>query len=197
MSPLLGERERVRARQCSDCIVTAKRRRRAGFTLVEILVSGAIGVVIVGGLVAVELYGNFSFAALYNYVSLNEQSHLALDKMSQKIRQTTSMTSYGTNSVSFTNGVAGTTLSYTYDPNAKTLTEIASGQTNILLTGCNSLVFYMYQRNPIQSNYTQVVATNAAQCKLLQVEWNCSRNVYTNQTNETELMESAKIVIRN
>jgi hypothetical protein len=181
-----------------ECKITSTERRgRGGFTLVEMMVSASLGLLIVGGLVAVQLYGNFSFASLYNYTSLSNQSHVALDKMTLKIRQTSSLTSFTSNSISFTNSVAGNTLTYTYSPNSKTLTEIYAGATNVLLTGCNSLTFAMYQRNPISNSWDQVVATNAAQCKLLQVEWNCSRSLYASQTNESEVMESSKIVIRN
>jgi len=183
-----------------ECKITSTERRkcgRSGFTIVEMMVSASIGVVIVGGLVAVQLYGNFSFASLYNYTALNNQSHVALDKMTMRIRQTSSLTSFSTNSISFTNSIATNTLTYTYSPNNKTLTEIYAGATNVLLTGCNSLTFSMYQRNPISNSWDQVVATNAAQCKLLQVEWNCSRSLRAGQTNESEVMESSKIVIRN
>lgn len=181
-----------------ECKITStKRRQSSAFTVIEMVLGGAIGVVIIAGLMAVQLFGNFSLANLYNYVTLNNQSHVALDKMTRNIRQTSSMTSYTTNSIAFTNGIAGTTLSYTFDPNARTLTEVSAGQTNVLLKGCNSLTFYMYQRNPIQGSFNQVAATNAAQCKLLQVVWTCSRSLWANQTNETEVMESSKIVIRN
>jgi Tfp pilus assembly protein PilW len=181
-------------------IISTKRRHCAGVTLVEMMVAGSIGIIIVGSLVMVQLFVNQSFATLYNYVQLDSQSHLALDGMSKQIRQASAMTAFATNDISFTNSIAGGTLRYTYDSNARTLTSIISNgtvQTNVLLTGCDSLTFSMYQRNPIASNFNQVVATNVAQCKLLQVQWSCSRSLFTSQTNETESMLSAKIVLRN
>jgi Tfp pilus assembly protein PilW len=184
-----------------ECRITSiKRRRCAGLTLIEMMVAGSIGVIILGSLVMVQLFANESFATLYNYITLDSQSELALGGMSKQIRQASAMTSFATNDVTFTNSITGGTVRYTYDPYAQTLKAITSNatvQTNILLTGCNSLTFSIYQQNPIASNFNQVVATNAALCKLLQVQWSCSRFVYSNQPNQTESMQSAKIVLRN
>jgi hypothetical protein len=161
------------------------------------LVAGTIGLFLVATLVMVQLFANETFASLYSYVDLDNQSHVALDGMSKQIRQASAMTAFASNDITFTNSVLATTLRYTYDPNARTLTATTPTLTNVVLKGCNSLLFSIYQRNPIQSNFDQVVATNAAQCKLLQVQWSCSRSLYAGQTNETEAMQSAKIVIRN
>ncbi len=181
-----------------ECKITSTRRRRcAGVTLIEMMVAGVIGLFIVATLVMVQLFTAQSFASLYNYVDLDNQSHVALDGMSKQIRQASAMTAFASNDITFTNGILGTTLRYTYDSNARTLSAITPTLTNIILKGCDSLLFSIYQRNPIQSNFNQFVATNAAQCKLLQVQWSCSRSLYANQTNETEVMQSAKIVIRN
>jgi Prokaryotic N-terminal methylation motif len=181
-----------------ECKITfTNRRRSAGVTLIEMMVAGSIGVIVVGSLVMVQLFANESFASLYNYQKLDGQSHLALEGMTKQIRQASAMTAFATNDVTFTNAIVGGTIRYAYDPVAQTLSSITSSQTNVLLQGCSSLLFSMYQRNPTQSNFNQVVATNAAQCKLFQVQWTCFSSVYNNQTNETEAMLSAKIVLRN
>ncbi|MDB6122939.1 MAG: hypothetical protein JWQ71_1932 [Pedosphaera sp.] len=189
-----------------ECKITSTksvtRRGRAAFTLMEMVVTGSIGLLILLSLGAVQMYSSRSFAAQYNYVDLNNQSHHALDKISQMIRPTARMTAFATNDITFTY-INGNTIRYTYSPTARTLTQIASGTnaastTNtILLRGCDWLKFSMYQRNPINGSFNQVVATNVASCKLLQVQWSCSRSLFAKQTNETEVMESAKIVIRN
>ncbi len=181
-----------------ECKITfTKRRRCAGVTLIEMMVAGTIGLIVVAILVMVQLFANQSFASLYNYVDLDNQSHLALDGMSKQIRQANAMTAFASNDITFTNSILASTLRYTYNPSARTLSLITPTLTNVILTGCDSLLFSIYQRNPIQSNFNQFAATNAAQCKLLQVQWSCSRNLYAFQTNETEVMQSAKIVIRN
>jgi hypothetical protein len=181
-----------------ECKITStKRRRCAGFTIAEMLVAGSIGLLIIGGVVLLQMYSSRSFAAQYNYVDLNNQSHMALDKMSQKIRQTGGMISFATNDVTFTNNMTGGTLRYFYKSDKRTLSEVYNSKTNVILKGCDWLLFAMYQRNPISNSFDQVVSTNPSTCKLLQVEWSCSRNLAAKQTNETEVMESAKIVLRN
>src|SRR3954465_6901969 len=98
-----------------ECKITSTRRRRcAGFTLMEMAVAGSIGLLILLSLGAVQMYSSRSFAAQYNYVDLNNQSHQALDKMSKHIRQTAGMTAFSTNDITFTNSIRGFKLRYTY-----------------------------------------------------------------------------------
>lgn len=181
-----------------ECKITyTKRRRCAGVTLIEMLFASAIGVIVVGTLVMVQLFANGSFASLYNYVTLDKQSLMALDTISRQVRQASAMTSFATNDVSFTNSVGGYGCRYVFDPSATTLTGITNGVTNILLTNCNSLTFSIFTQAPQQTNFSGYVATNAAQAKMLQIQWNCSKYLHRGQTNQTEEMQSARIVMRN
>ena len=87
------------------------------------------------------------------------------------------------------------TLSFIYDPAAKQLTRVKGAQTDVLLTGCDSLTFSIYQRTPVPGSFDQYPATLAT-AKLVQVQWLCSRPLYYNSLQNTESMQSAKIVIR-
>lgn len=170
-------------------------RRRAGMTLMELMVATAIGSIVMTAVASLSFYTARSFAALSNYVDLDQKSRNALDRMSQKIRQASGVTSYSSNAVSllYTNG---STLSYAYDSSARTLTESLAGTTNNLLTECDALVFEAFARNPVGGTFDQFPATNdTATIKLLQVSWTCSRTILGAKVN-TESVQSAKIVIR-
>ena len=173
------------------------RAHEAGLTLIEMMVSLTLGIMILATVGMVELYSNQSFASLYNYATLDNQSHLALDKMSQQIRGGGPMISFSNTCLTFTNFNGSGTISYLYDSNAQTLSCISSGQTNILLQNCKSLAFGMYQRTPVQGSFTMVTATNIADCKLLRVQWSCAKSLWQGQTNESETMNSASIILRN
>ncbi len=172
-----------------------KARRRAGMTLVELMVATGIGSIVMTAVASLSFYTARSFAALSNYVELDQKSRNALDHMSQKIRQAYGVTSFSSSAVSmlYTNG---STLSYTYSPTAKTLTETVGSDSTTLLTECDALVFEAFARNPIGGTFNQFPATNeTTTIKLLQVSWTCSRTIMGDKVN-TESVQSAKIVIR-
>ncbi len=177
-------------------IKAGKRRLRTGFTLVELMVTVAIGSIVLGGLAALMFYTGRSFAALVNYVDLDSYSRNALDTMSREIRQTRRLVSGTSTRLEFEDFDGGS-LIYEYNADARTLTRTRNGVTNAepLLKECNFLQFSMYQRNPVNGKYDQYPTATAAQCKLVQLRWICSRDLIKSRRN-TESVQSAKIVIR-
>jgi len=59
----------------------------AAFTLVEVMMASGIGLMALLVIMLLSLYSSRSFAAIANYVDMDERSQLALDKMSREIRQ--------------------------------------------------------------------------------------------------------------
>lgn len=164
-------------------------------TLVEILISTGIGVLAMTAICSFYFFSNRSFAAQYNYVDMDQFSHKALDQLSQQIRQVKALTEFSTNRLVFTDYDDGT-LSFTFDPTAKTLVRAKGAQRDVLLVGCDSLTFSIFQRNPVAGTYDQYPTADVATCKLIQVQWLCSRQLFGNVQLNTESMQSAKIVIR-
>ena len=173
-----------------------RRRRHFGFTLMELMVAVGIGSVLLLGLAGLMFYTGRSFAALANYVDLDAYSRTALDTMSREIRQTNRLIS-GTDTRLEFEDFDGKTLVYEYNADERTLTRTRDGVTDPepLLRECNFLEFTMYQRNPVSGAYDQYPTANAAQCKLVQLRWICSRDLIKAKRN-TESVQSAKIVIR-
>lgn len=179
-----------------ECNVTSTKRRAAAFTLVELLVGLGIGSVVLLVLTQLTFFTGRSFAGLYNYIELDKYSRNALDQMVYKIRQADMMTGYTSNRLDFSYNSTNT-LTYNYDPTARTLTETIGAQSKVLLKGCDLLQFSVFQRNTASGTYDQFPATltnNAA--KLVQLSWTCSRTILGARVN-TESIQSAKIVIRN
>lgn len=171
-----------------------KRTRRAAFTLVELLISVAIASLLMIVCLSLSLYTTRSIASLTESVDLGARSRYAIDRMSQKLRQASSVKSFSPSSVSVV--FKGKTLTYTYDATDKTLVEIDQVSTNTLLDNCEKLTFTLYKRVPITNSFTQFPAgTTVNEAKLIQVSWDTSRSLVGRQSGSAE-MASARIVLR-
>ncbi len=165
------------------------------------LVASAVGGIVLAAVMALAFFSARSFAALTNYVELDNFSRNALDTMSREIRQSDGLVSGDDHQLTFqhrnpTNGQPFT-VSYTYDPSTKQLVRHQSGtaEAKVLLQECDYLRFSIYQRNPIGGTYDQYPTANPDTCKLVQLSWICSRNILGKRAN-TESVQSAKVVIR-
>src|SRR5437867_6294595 len=123
-----------------DCTITSStgatsQARRRGMTLVELMVAIGVGSIVLAALMALTFFSARSFAAVTNYVDLDAKSRNALDKMSQEIRQTDGLATngYSTTQLIFTGTDPvtsnGYTLTFTWDPAAKTLTRTKGAES--------------------------------------------------------------------
>ena len=174
---------------------------QSGFVLSEILVVMGISTILILAITAFTMFSGRSFAAIFNYVDLDDSNRIAMDQLSRDIRQANRVTSFTTNGYSLTletpddsGGVAS--LSYTYDSTARTLTRLKNSVSKVLLHDCDSLHFDIRQRNPIGGSYdVYPVATTISTAKVIDVSWVCSRTIFGRKEN-TESVQTARIVIR-
>jgi hypothetical protein len=145
-------------------------------------------------LASFSLYSARNCASLTNYSELETQSRLALDKMTQQIRQSRGLTSSTSTNIVLTDA-DGAPLEFAYDGGARTLSRRKNGRSEVLLQGCTFLRFSLFQRNPVQGTYDAYPTATPATCKLIQVTWVCARSLLGADAN-TESVQSAKIVIR-
>jgi Tfp pilus assembly protein PilW len=171
------------------------KKNLAGATLAEYLVSIGVSALVLLVVASLSLYSGRSFAGLANYVDLNSTTVLALNRMTQDIRQTAGLTGYTTNRLTFNDGTNRPPLIYEYSPSARALTRVQGSESTVLLKECDSLQFSIYQRTPIAGTYDQYPTANATNCKVVEIKWNCSRAILGAKLN-TESGQSAKIVIR-
>jgi len=189
-----------------DCTITystaaTKQARRLGMTLVEMMIATGVGSIVLAALMALTFFSARSFAAVANYVDLDARSRNALDKMSQEIRQTDGLAAngYSTTQLIFTGTDPANsntyTLTFTYDPAGKILTRSKGSESQVLLTQCDDLKWYMFQRNMTNGTDEPIPTADVSTCKLIQLTWICSRNIFGKAAN-TESVQSAEIVIR-
>ncbi len=179
-------------------IGTATKKFQRGFTLIEVLVAIAIGSIVLMAILSLGLYSARSFAALTNYVDLDNLSRNALDQMTREIRQADRVmpgSDETTLRIWITPfGGVGREVSYHYDPRSEDVTRIDGGNVEVLLRECFSFSFRYYQRKA-GSDWEALPATTVDTCKQVQIFWKCSRSILDKRAN-TESVQSAKVVIR-
>jgi len=169
-------------------------REQAAFTLVELMVASTLSLLLTTAIATFAFFSTRSFVAMANYTEVNQRSQLALDKMSKEIRQASQLTAFSTNSLTFANA-DGNPLSFTYTPNTRRLERVSEGQTNTLLSDCDSLQFSIYQHT-MKSNSFDCYDANVTDARVIQMNWKSSRDILGKKAT-TESVQSAKIVIRN
>lgn len=184
------------------------RFRRAGFTLVEMLVGMGTASMLIASVVALGMYSTRTFNMVGNYVDLDAQSRHAADILGREIRDSSALLAFSTNNPAYlklTNDTAGVVVTIKYDKNTGTLVMTKTGQTSqTLLTDCNSWTFSLFDRHPAitPTNITFYAATNGAGkldpsfCKVIDLSWECSRTIFGAKFN-TESVQTAQIVLRN
>src|SRR5438309_9172257 len=176
-------------------ITSIKSRRNSAFTLIEVMVASALGLLAMSAVGMLSWFSSRSFAALTNYVALDQTSQLALDKMSREVRQARRLDDYSPTSLTLLD-FDNNPLQFVYDADARTLVRVSGGQTNTLLTGCDFLQFSKYQHTAISNTFDAYEPAYVTNTRLIQVTWMCSRKVLGAKVN-TESVQSAKIALRN
>jgi prepilin-type N-terminal cleavage/methylation domain-containing protein len=173
---------------------TLRRAGRAGFTLVELLIASGLSGLLLVVLLSLSLYTARGFASVTNSIDLNARSRLAIDRIGQKLRQASAVQSYSPTSVTVT--YSGQPLTYSYNPDQRTLVENEAGVSRTLVENCEELRFAFYKRNPVGNSFNQFpVVTSASEAKAIQVSWLCSRTLVGLKSGAAEMV-SAKVVLR-
>jgi len=152
-----------------------------------------VGSLVLTALAAFALYSARFFVTLRNCVDLDGQARLAVDRMSQEIRQADKVVSYDPQKISFALGT--NSITYVYDGEGKTLTRVADNRRTVLLTGCESARFDIYMRQATNAVYETFPTATVDNAKVVQITWNCSRSILGTKQN-TVSMQSAQVVIR-
>src|SRR5882672_7892972 len=166
-----------------------------GMTLPEVMMAVGISSIVVAVVAAFSFFSSRSFAAIGNYVDLDDTSRRAVDVMTKEIRQTKGLSGYETNALTFID-YDDKQLQYIYDPAERKLTRMKDGISSVLLRECENLEFHIYQRTPQPGTNGFYTATDAAHCKLVDMKWRCSRSLLGKKAN-TETVQTAQVVIRN
>ena len=176
-----------------------RRSRQAGWSLPELLITVVIAMIILAAVGVTCAFANRTLDAIGNYADLDRQSSNALNLMARDIRQAGGLTNYTSSALYFTNKADGKLLRYVWNPDRQWLkyTNESTGDVGTLLQGCAALSFTMYQRVPVSgTTMTFNTTTNASLAKVIVLEWTCRRTNFMTLQN-SESVQTAKIVLRN
>ena len=178
-----------------DFKTTSTKRERQAFTLIEVMVASGLAVLVLFVVVILSMFSSRSFAAIANYVQMDQISQMALDKMSREVRQARRVTAVAGDRLAFEDNDRNP-VSFVYNAQDKTLVRIGGGETNIYLKGCDSLSFTNYQGTIISNTFNAYNPAFVTNTRLIKVTWVCSRAIFGARVN-TESVQSAKITLRN
>lgn len=164
-------------------------------TLVEMMIAVTILLFALSAVMVLTLYSARAFAAITNYVDLDQYSRKTLDRMSLEIRQADKLSYYTTNMLVMNINGGTNNLIYLYWPYQRTLVRYRGSEREVLLKECDSLRFDIFDRNTVSNTFDQFPTAVATNAKLVRVSWTCSRTILGSAVN-TESVQSAKIVIR-
>ncbi len=170
------------------------RSAQSGTGLAEAIIAIGITVLIMSALVAITVFSSRSFVTLTNYVELDDYNRVAMDTLTRDLRECNRVTACDTNSLVIEDS-DGFTVTYAYSGGARTLTRTKNSIPKVLLTGCDACSFVLCQRNTITNSYDVFPSATAANAKVVNVAWNCSRDVLGRKAC-TENVQTARIVIR-
>jgi type II secretory pathway component PulJ len=157
--------------------LTNRRKTKAGYSLVELMVGLALGMLVLVAVGSIYLFSLTSFATMANYADLNAKNRMASDIISRDIRSASSVASVTSNQLVL--HFAKTDVSYTYDPDLGTLTRLQFAQPRTLLKNVDYLGFSLYQRPATNALYEQFpTAAAPSTAKMVAFEWSCSQKLY-------------------
>ena len=185
-------------------------KRRAGFTLPELLIGIGLASILAVMLAYAMFFTSRSYAGLLNYIQLDSNNRRALDIVVRDIRQVDYMSQYGGNEVHFQwtdpSDNVSKELQFIYDPATKQLIRKNGSVQDVkaLVTDCSPItghsVFEIYSRVPTAADPWQpwnAFGTGSIQSnvKAVKVQWISSRRILGIINSES--VQTTMIVMRN
>ncbi len=173
------------------------RRRRAGFTLVEVLIGSSLGAFILAGVMSTFLFLGRSGANIQNYNDMESQARKALEVFAEDTRQASAIAWTDRNTLTLT--VNGGSIVYVYSSGTKTFTRRDATGARDLVTGVTDFSFKAYTITgaEITAFSTASDLTNANKStKQLQISLAAARSSRT-VVDATNTVLSARFILRN
>lgn len=176
-----------------------RRKSAVAMTLVELMVAVGVGSIVLAIVSILTVLGARSFASLGNYSILSQKSTLGVDQISRELRQACAVVSYQTNffpkTLLVTNPI-GYTVKYSLDTDRQlTMKKSNLPDEEVILEDCDSWNFSLWTKSPQTNGFTP--ATGASDCRMISMNWKCSRFLGRTNSVNSEAVQTAQIVMRN
>jgi type II secretory pathway pseudopilin PulG len=131
-------------------------RRRAGFSLVELLISLGLMMMLTLALLTSYVLILRGDRSLTNYIEMNSKTRALLEQLGRDLRSATDVTNFTASTLTLTvptNPAATATqdVIWSYDSAAGTITRADGGGTKILLRDVQTFAFYYTNSNNVET----------------------------------------------
>ena len=145
------------------------RRRRAGFSLVELIISLTLVMLLTLALLTSYVFIARGDRSLQNYGDMNSQARLLLEQLGEDLRGATDVTNFSVSSLTLTvptnpSGTATQDVIWDYDCAAGTVTRQDLANTRTLARDVQSFAFFYANSNNLQT--TSLVEVKQVQLSL-------------------------------
>ncbi len=187
-------------RNCHSC---TWRTARAGFTLVEVLISAGIASFVLAGILTAFLFLGRSGANISNYSEMEAQARRGLEQFGQDARQASAIT--WNSAINITLTVNTDEVTYAYDAATESFTrQLGSGDVEPLISGisdASNFEFRAYKITGVEIDLSDLStaalrASAGSETKQLQISLSASRTSRT-VAGATNTVLSARYVLRN
>lgn len=169
------------------------------------MIASTLSVVVMGGILSTSLMITRSGYRVEQYTDMENESRKSLEQFGQDVRMAQTVTWIDANNLTLVlptsaTGTGTLSISYTYDPVARTFSRAIGGQTAVLLTGIDecTLMGYKINGDPTHTSSTPTIswATISNSTKQLQLSVS-SRRTQTANIQTAQKVISARFIMRN
>jgi len=168
---------------------------QAGMTLPEVLVSSAVGSIVMVILLVTMVFISKAAYGLGNYYEIEKISREAVNQMSREVRSAIALGTIAPDRIELIT-TNGTQVTYYFDNESKQLKRSDPTKTTTVLDDCESFEFKFYQAAVTDGTYDHFEASTASDCKMIKAIWVISKEVAGSKLNSKRTL-SALIGIRN
>ena len=173
-----------------------RKRSLFGGTIAEYVMAVGVGAIVMVFGVTLVVHSGRTFASLYNYADLNSSSLFAIDRVTTDIRNAGGLTFFDPQRIILDGGTNKPLVTLAYSAKDRTLTrQLDKGPETVILTGCDSLDFFIYEPEVASNTLALTSTTIATNAKAVGVTWQCSRSILGRAVN-TDKPRTAITVMR-
>lgn len=182
---------------------TRSRKKIRAFTLVEVMISGTLGSLIIAGVLSTFLMLGRSGANMSNYADMEAQARRALEEFSQDVRMASAVVWNGTTSITLTvpNNYAATSgkVTYAYDSSTSAANPTRQSFYRVLGDGTLSYPKTVLIKNIVTFNYARfdrlnLPSTADTTTKRIQLSMKASTSAQTAATTSNIILSSSYIL---
>lgn len=141
-------------------------RKRSAFTFTELLLTMAIGTLMLALVGSVCLQLSRTSTSLYAFSSLSARDRIAMERLGNDLRNAEAFANLNKTNISLL--INGDVIRFAFHTNEHRLYRFTATNSEVLLPNCHALEFSFHSKKP--NTFDQHTASTSA-CKVIKVTW--------------------------